>query len=90
MVVGGVHGIKHGMDINAQSALHEEEIAELGDSFSAETKPLVVEVDGEVHKLSGSAEAQYAQWRVLMRKIYTAETGLEPLEKLDLDSTAKP
>jgi hypothetical protein len=80
MVIGGAYSIKHGMDINAQSTLHEEEISELGDSFSAEAEPMVVEVDGEIHKLTGSAEAQYAQWRDLMRKIYASETGLMPPE----------
>jgi hypothetical protein len=78
MVLGGFYGIKRGMDINAQSTLHEEEISELGDSFSAEAEPMVVEVDGEIHKLSGSAETQYAQWRKLTRKIYLSETGLDP------------
>ncbi len=78
MVLGGLYSIKHGMDINAQSTLHEEEINELGESFSAETEPMVVNVDGEIHKLTGSAEAQYVQWRDLMKKIYASETGLEP------------
>jgi hypothetical protein len=87
MVIGGAYSIKRGMDINAQSTLHEEEISELGDSFSAEAEPMVVEVDGEIHKLTGSAEAQYAQWRGLMRKIYASETGLMPLGK---EATLEP
>ncbi|MCP4009544.1 MAG: hypothetical protein GY726_08520 [Proteobacteria bacterium] len=78
MVIGGAAAIKHGMDVNAQSTLHEEEISELGISFSSEAEPMVVEVDGEVHKLTGSAEAQYTQWRDLMKKIYASETGLAP------------
>ena len=57
MVVGGLYSIKHGMDINAESTLHEEEIAELGNSFSSEVEPMVVAVDGEIHTLTGSAEA---------------------------------
>lgn len=83
MVLGGLYSIKKGMDINAQSTLHEEEIAELGESFSAETEPMVVNVDGEIHKLTGSAEAQYAQWRDLMKKIYASETGLAPIAAPD-------
>jgi hypothetical protein len=78
MVIGGLYSIKHGMDINAQSTLHEEEITELGISFSSEAEPMVVNVDGEIHKLTGSAEAQYTQWRDLMQKIYLSETGLAP------------
>lgn len=78
MVLGGMYSIKQGMDTNAQSTLHEEEITELGASFSSEAEPMVVDVDGEIHKLSGSAEEQYAQWRDLMKKIYASETGLPP------------
>ena len=55
--------------------LPDEAIEELGDSFGSESQPLVVEVDGEVHELSGSAEAQYRQWRQLLHAIYATETG---------------
>lgn len=78
MVIGGLYSIKLGIDTNAQSTIHQGAIEELGDSFSSEAKPMVVEVDGEVHELTGSAEAQYEQWRDLMRKIYSSETGLGP------------
>ncbi len=76
MVLGGAVAIKQGMDINAQSPIHQAAIEELGESFSSEAQPMVVEVDGEVHKLTGSAEVQYQQWRALMREIYASETGL--------------
>ena len=78
MIIGGMYAIKSGMDINAQSKIHEEAIKELGASFSSEAQPLVIEVDGETHKLTGSAEAQYEQWRDLMKKIYASETGFAP------------
>lgn len=76
MVLGGIYAIKRGMDVNAQSVIHQGAIEELGESFTTEAKPLVVEVDGETHELTGSAEAQYEQWRDLMRKIYSSESGL--------------
>jgi hypothetical protein len=38
--------------------------------------PFVVEVEGESVELTGSAEAQYRTWRVLLEKIYLSETGL--------------
>jgi hypothetical protein len=78
MVIGGLYSIKRGMDTNAQSTIHQGAIEELGESFSIETKPLVVEVDGEEHELTGSAETQYQQWRELMKRIYASETGLDP------------
>ena len=36
----------------------------------------VVEVEGETHELTGSAEVQYAQWRALLQRIYVFETGI--------------
>jgi hypothetical protein len=75
-VLGGAVAIKQGMDINAQSPMHQAAIEELGISFSTEAQPMVVEVDGEVLELTGSAETQYQQWRELMRELYATETGL--------------
>lgn len=76
MVLGGAVAIKQGMDINSQSPIHQAAIEELGISFSTEAEPMVVEVDGEVLELTGSAEVQYQQWRELMRQLYATETGL--------------
>ncbi len=76
MVLGGAAAIKSGMDKRSEASIHRESIEELGTSFSSETRPLVVEVEGETVKLTGSAEAQYEQWRVLMGQIYASETGL--------------
>jgi len=76
MVLGGAAAIKSGMDKRSEASIHRESIEELGTSFSSEARPLVVEVDGETVKLTGSAEAQYEQWRVLMEQIYASETGL--------------
>ncbi|MBE9549429.1 MAG: hypothetical protein IMF09_08510 [Proteobacteria bacterium] len=75
MVLGGAVAVKSGFDIRSQGGIHTAAIEELGYSFSSEAQPLVVEVDGEVHTLTGSAEAQYKQWRELIREIYHSETG---------------
>jgi len=85
MVIGGLYSIKRGIDTNAQSTIHQGAIEELGESFSSEANPMVVEVDGEIHELTGSAEAQYEQWRDLMRKIYSSETGLGPVSTSPVD-----
>ncbi|MEA3292203.1 MAG: hypothetical protein U9Q71_07890 [Pseudomonadota bacterium] len=79
MIIGGMYAVKQGYDIGAQAAIHREAIEELGDSFSAEAQPLVVEVDGEVHRLTGSAEEQYQKWRELLQRIYASETGFTDL-----------
>ena len=76
MVLGGAYAIKTGFDKDSEATIHRDAIAELGASFASETRPLVVEVEGEVHELTGSAEAQYAQWRELLQTIYASETGL--------------
>lgn len=74
-VLGGVYAAKTGFDKDEQTEIHKSALEELGESFSQEAKPLVVEVDGETHRLTGSAESQYAQWRQLLKKIYANETG---------------
>jgi hypothetical protein len=76
MVMGGAAAIKSGMDKRSEASIHKESIEELGTSFSSEARPLVVKVDGKAIELTGSAEAQYEQWRVLMGQIYASETGL--------------
>jgi hypothetical protein len=76
MIVGGAYAVKTGFDKSAEATIHEDAIKELGDSFASESQPMVVEVEGETHQLTGSAEAQYAEWRALLRRIYASETGL--------------
>jgi len=75
MLVGGAYVIKTGFDKGSEAVIHRDAIEELGDSFAAESKPLVVDVEGETHKLTGSAEVQYVKWRALLKQIYAAETG---------------
>jgi hypothetical protein len=76
MIVGGALAVKSGFDKSQEAVIHEDAIKELGESFASESKPMVVEVEGETHELTGSAETQYAQWRALLRRIYANETGL--------------
>jgi len=76
MVVGGAYALKTGFDKDSETTIHRDAIKELGDSFSAEAKPLVVDVEGQTHELTGSAEVQYAKWRALLKQIYATETGL--------------
>ena len=75
LVLGGAYAIKTGFDKDSETDIHRDSIIELDESFSSEARPLVVEVEGETHELTGSAEAQYTQWRALLRRIYISETG---------------
>ena len=76
MVLGGAAALKSGMDKRSEASIHRDSVEELGSSFSSEARPLVIEVEGKTIELTGSAEAQYQQWRALMGQIYVAETGL--------------
>ena len=67
LVLGGAYAIKTGFDKDSETDIHRDAIIELDESFSAEARPLVVEVEGETHELTGSAEVQYAKWRTLVK-----------------------
>lgn len=82
MVLGGAYSVKRGADISSQQEIHKDAIRELGESFAAETAPLVVNVEGQTVELTGSAEQQFQQWRQMLGEIYAAETGA-PLHQDD-------
>lgn len=74
-----------GMDMIRSSAvrrqekqLHVETLQELSSSFDDEVEPLVVEVQGTEHRLTGTAAIQYQEWKDLLRDIYQSETGFVP------------
>lgn len=60
---------------NREAGLHLDAIAELSESFGNEAAPMVVNVDGQERRLTGTAEVQYESWRQLLREIHEAETG---------------
>ncbi len=71
--------------------IHREEIKELSESFVAEAAPMVLQVQGETMRLTGTAEAQYENWRKLLREIYEAETGFsDVIEVGNPTRTAQP
>lgn len=76
MIIGGSAAVASGFSLGQQTKIHADAIRELDDSFDAEVTPLVVEVEGETVELTGSAEAQFEEWRKMLRHIYINETGL--------------
>ena len=80
MIMGGAAGLYAGYQKSQEGKINQEAIEELGASFSSEAEPLVVEVEGETVRLTGSAEQQYSRWRELLRQIYARETGLIPAD----------
>ena len=63
--------------------MHIESIAELSESFGAEAAPMVVTVEGETRRLTGTAAAQYESWRRLLKEIYEAETGFVDVGEIE-------
>ena len=86
-------GIAQGLDTmitgitrRKEAAMHREAIKELSESFGAEAAPMVVTVEGETRRLTGTAAAQYESWRRLLKQIYEAETGfVDNADDVDAD-----
>ncbi len=76
MVIGGGAALYSGFQKRHETEINKEAIEELDSSFKAEAEPLVVEINGETIRLTGSAEQQYTRWRQLLREMYLRETGL--------------
>ena len=77
----GISAMFKGFSRRSEASMHLESIKELSESFGAEAAPMVVSVEGQSRRLTGTAEAQYESWRRLLRQIYESETGfVEPVE----------
>ncbi len=74
-IIGGTMIIQSGSAKAKEAKMHKEALRELSASFDAEVAPLLVEVEGQTLRLTGSVEAQYAAWRKLLRQIFITETG---------------
>jgi DNA-binding transcriptional MerR regulator len=79
-----------------EKQLHTETLQELSASFDDEVEPLVVDIQGTEHRLTGTADIQYQEWKDLLRELYREETGFTPeemeiyLEPEDEDEEAAP
>ncbi len=71
----GINTIWAAINRNRDAGMHLDAIAELSESFGNEAAPMVVNVEGQERRLTGTAAAQYESWRRLLREIYEAETG---------------
>jgi hypothetical protein len=89
-VLGGMAAIQAGFATSKEAKIHIEALQELGASFESEVEPLVIEVEGNTVRLTGSVEEQYDTWRQLLRDIYTAETGLPVDPNQPAESTDQP
>ncbi len=78
MMYTGMDLIKTAAVRREEKRLHTEALEELSASFDDELMPMVVEIEGTQHRLTGTADVQYAEWRDLLLELYTAETGFIP------------
>ena len=83
----GISTIISSWQLRSSANIHRENIKELSESFGAEAAPMVVKVEGESRRLTGTAEAQYEGWRKLLKEIYQAETGFS--ESIDVGIPAR-
>jgi hypothetical protein len=59
-----------------ESKMHLEALHELAASLDADVSPMLIDVEGDVMRLTGSVETKYETWRSLLRNIFATETGL--------------
>jgi len=70
--VGG-YMLKSGLDRKQEAASHTEAVAEMGSSLETVIVPQVIELEDRTVTLTGTVQAQYAQWRELLHQIYEQE-----------------
>ena len=86
-IAEGFNTIMKGVSRRSEATMHVEAIEELAESFGSEAAPMVVTVEGEARRLTGTAAAQYESWRKLLKEIYEAETGFT--EEIDLGTPTR-
>jgi hypothetical protein len=75
-ILGGSAAIQAGLKEAGEAKIHVASLKELGMSFETDVAPLLVEVEGQTLRLSGSAERQFATWRLLLHDIFATENGI--------------
>ena len=78
MMYVGVDMLRTSSVRRQEKRLHTETLEELSVSFDDQVEPMVVEIQGTQHRLTGTAEVQYQEWRDLLRQMFIAETGFVP------------
>jgi len=75
-MIGGMAAIHAGIATSKEAKIHAEALKELAASVETEVAPMVIEVEGQTLRLSGTAETQFETWRRLLHEIWISETGL--------------
>jgi hypothetical protein len=75
-VIGGLSALEAGFRQAGEKPMHVAALKELATSFDGEVTPLLFEVEGHQLRLTGSAETQLTEWREMLRRVFTLETGV--------------
>jgi len=76
IVAGGVGTIKKGFERRREAEIHAESLRELSQSLGSEITPYVLSIEGQTIELTGTADAQYTQWKKILKDIYAIETNI--------------
>lgn len=74
-VLGGIQAIRTGLNLRKDAEIHAQSLKELSASLGSEITPFVLDIEGKTIELKGTADAQYEQWRRILKDIYAAETA---------------
>ena len=70
----GIRTIIEAWQLRQSTNSYRAQIGELSESFIAEATPLIVQVEGQSRRLTGTAESQYEGWRKILKEINQLET----------------
>jgi len=87
MVISGGQLFMSGLNISKQAEMHSAAIQELSESFGADMEPIILDIQGQTHELTGTAQEQYHQWRRLLKEIYLRETGIVPPDAIPAETS---
>lgn len=85
----GMEMIRSGAIRRQERRMHTETLEELSLSFDESVEPLVVDIQGTQHRLTGTVDTQYAEWRELLKQLFVSETGLAP-ENIEVYREVEP
>jgi hypothetical protein len=72
----GIRTIIEAWQLRQSTNSYRAQIGELSESFIAEAAPLVIQVEGQSRRLTGTAESQYEGWRKILKDINQLETEI--------------
>lgn len=82
----GIRTIIDAWQLRESTRSYRNQIGELSESFIAEAAPMIIEVEGQSRRLTGTAESQYEGWRKILKEINQIESGETSTPELGLPS----